>query len=318
VQVCVLAGGLGERLLSQFPMASTPSSKQAPPVASPGNVSHGQRLVLTAASAAVAECFTFPLDILKTQLQLSIGKTSTLQLVKNFVQSHGITGVYSGLTPAVLRHCVYSSIRISVYEELRNHAMKSGDAPRKNISLGEKALFGASAGAIGQFFASPTDLIKIRMQKDPKQYKNVVQAFNIILAERGVQGLWKGVLPNVQRAALVNLGELAAYDSAKQWLIGDKGLKDTLSTHVFSSIISGFVSSVVSTPADVIKSRMMSLDADHLYRGSIDCLVKTVRAEGYNALYKGFFPTWARQGPWQLVFWVSYEQFRKATGMASF
>jgi solute carrier family 25 uncoupling protein 27 len=156
------------------------------------------------------------------------------------------------------------------------------------------------------------------MQKEPQRYRNISEACRVILRERGLRGLWKGVTPNVQRAALVNLGELSAYDSAKQWLIQDCGKKDGLSTHVSASVISGFVSSVVSTPADVVKARMMSLEADTLYRGSVDCLVKTVRGEGFMALYKGFFPTWARQGPWQLVFWASYEQLRKALGMSSF
>lgn len=35
-------------------------------------------------------------------------------------------------------------------------------------------------------------------------------------SEEGLRGLWQGTLPAVQRAALVNLGELAAYDTAKQ------------------------------------------------------------------------------------------------------
>lgn len=47
---------------------------------------------------------------------------------------------------------------------------------------------------------------------------------------------------------------------------------------------------------------------DKLYRGMLDCLVKTVRSEGVLALYKGFLPAYARLGPWQLVFFVSYEQ----------
>jgi solute carrier family 25 (mitochondrial uncoupling protein), member 27 len=269
---------------------------------------HLDRLVLTALSAMAAETVTFPLDILKTHLQLAIGKSSAPQLVAEFVKSHGVKGVYSGLSPALLRHCIYSSIRISVYEELR---------AGKQISFAEKALFGAAAGAIGQLIASPTDLIKIRMQKEPMRYTGIGQACASIVRERGIQGLWKGVTPNVQRAALVNLGELSAYDSAKQWLIQDLKRPDGLQTHVAASVISGFVSSVVSTPADVIKARMMALDAEK-YRGSVDCLVKTVRGEGFMALYKGFFPTWARQGPWQLVFWASYEQLRKAKGMNSF
>ncbi len=36
----------------------------------------------------------------------------------------------------------------------------------------------------------------------------MVHAFSVVLAQDGVQGLWRGSLPAVQRAALVNLGEL--------------------------------------------------------------------------------------------------------------
>jgi hypothetical protein len=31
-----------------------------------------------------------------------------------------------------------------------------------------------------------------------------------------------------------------------------------------------------------------------LYRHSLDCLLKTVRAEGFLAIYKGFFAQWLR------------------------
>ena len=36
--------------------------------------------------------------------------------------------------------------------------------------------------------------------------KNTLHAFKKISAESGILGLWKGWLPNVQRAAIVNLG----------------------------------------------------------------------------------------------------------------
>jgi solute carrier family 25 uncoupling protein 27 len=50
----------------------------------------------------------------------------------------------------------------------------------------------------------------------------------------------------------------------------------------------------------------------------VDCLLQTSRKEGVLALYKGFLLTWSRLGPWQLTFWVSYEQMRGAFGMKSF
>jgi len=40
--------------------------------------------------------------------------------------------------------------------------------------------------------------------------------------------------------------------------------------------------------------------------------------EGPLALYKGFMPGWLRLAPWQLTFWVAYEQLRIATGIGGF
>lgn len=48
-----------------------------------------------------------------------------------------------------------------------------------------------------------------------------------------------------------------------------------------------------------------------LYRGSIDCGIQTVRNEGLLALYKGFIPTWVRMGPWNIIFFITYEQLKK-------
>ena len=47
-------------------------------------------------------------------------------------------------------------------------------------------------------------------------------------------------------------------------------------------------------------------------------LPQTLRAEGWRGLYAGFLPTWARLAPWQLTFWVTYEQLRMWSGLSSF
>ena len=38
------------------------------------------------------------------------------------------------------------------------------------------------------------------------RYRGTAHAFSSIVKQNGITGLWKGWLPNVQRAALVNLG----------------------------------------------------------------------------------------------------------------
>eukprot|EP00994_Dinema_validum_P001386 NODE_1277_length_1028_cov_74.054137_g979_i0.p2 GENE.NODE_1277_length_1028_cov_74.054137_g979_i0~~NODE_1277_length_1028_cov_74.054137_g979_i0.p2 ORF type:complete len:113 (-),score=14.19 NODE_1277_length_1028_cov_74.054137_g979_i0:105-443(-) len=112
------------------------------------------------------------------------------------------------------------------------------------------------------------------------------------------------------------MGELAAYDQVKGLILSNTSLPDSTLCHFLSSVGSGLVSSVCSTPADVVKTRLMQSGTP--YTGTIDCVTKTVRHEGLGALYKGFFPTWARLGPWQLVFWMTYEHARKTVGMSGF
>jgi len=150
-----------------------------------------------------------------------------------------------------------------------------------------------------QVVASPADLVKVRMQADGRlvsqglkpRYSGPIEAFTKILQSEGVKGLWKGVLPNIQRAFLVNMGELACYDHAKHFVIDKKIAEDNIFAHTLASIMSGLASTSLSCPADVVKTRMMNQGENAVYRNSYDCLVKTVKFEGIRALWKGFFPT---------------------------
>lgn len=178
--------------------------------------------------------------------------------------------------------------------------------------------------------ASPADLVKVRMQADSRlasigqapRYSGTFDALNKIVRSEGFTGLWKGVLPNVQRAFLVNMGELTCYDQAKRLIIRNGICDDNIYAHTLASAMSGLSATTLSCPADVVKTRMMNLSSDQgshiLYRSSYDCLMKTVKHEGLPALWKGFFPTWARLGPWQFVFWVSYEKLRCLAGIPPF
>uniref|UniRef100_A0A0C9RNB7 TSA: Wollemia nobilis Ref_Wollemi_Transcript_8978_1188 transcribed RNA sequence n=1 Tax=Wollemia nobilis TaxID=56998 RepID=A0A0C9RNB7_9CONI len=155
-----------------------------------------------------------------------------------------------------------------------------------------------------------------RMAASPR-YSGVLDALVKIGRAEGLAGLWRGVGPNVQRAFLVNMGELACYDQAKRAIVRRGLCNDDVYAHTLASVASGLSATALSCPADVVKTRMMN-QAGEEYRGSLDCVAKTVRMEGVRALWKGFFPTWARLGPWQFVFWVSYEKFRSLAGLSSF
>ncbi|XP_059655825.1 mitochondrial uncoupling protein 3 [Cornus florida] len=286
------------------------------------------KIALTSLSAMVAETTTFPIDITKTRLQLHREplSSSAFRVAAEIVRGEGLLGLYKGLSPAIVRHLFYTPIRIVGYEHLRNALAPTGTS----LSLSSKALIGGISGVIAQVVVSPADLVKVRMQADGRlvsqglqpRYSGALDALKKIIGTEGFGGLYKGVLPNVQRAFLVNMGELACYDHAKRFIIQNKISSDNIYAHTLASIMSGLSATALSCPADVVKTRMMnqmvSDEGNVKYRNSYDCLVKTVRVEGLRALWKGFFPTWARLGPWQFVFWVSYEKFRQIAGLSSF
>jgi solute carrier family 25 protein 34/35 len=47
-----------------------------------------------------------------------------------------------------------------------------------------------------------------------------------------------------------------------------------------------------------------------LYKGAVDCLVKSVQAEGIMALYKGFLPHYFRLAPHTILTLVFWEQYK--------
>jgi len=292
------------------------------------------KFCLTGSASMLAEGATFPVDITKTRLQLQGQANFTGSqlgfggMAMDIFKKEGIAGLYAGVTPAVVRHIPYTGFRAIGYEYIRGFFC--GSKPKDQAPFLAKAAAGMTAGGIGQAIAVPCDLIKVRMQSDGRlvaagelkapRYANMAEAFTKIKATEGIAGFYSGCTPAIQRAALVNLGELTTYDTAKKSIVLYTG--DNLLCHLCSAIASGFVASLCSTPADVAKSRIMSQsklpDGSFPYSGTFDCWRKVVASEGFLALYKGFMPGWLRLGPWQLVFWCSYEQLRIATGIGGF
>ena len=175
------------------------------------------------------------------------------------VNEEGFFRLWQGMTPAIYRHAIYTGVRFGAYEQMRENILKrnpdgtyslwsvtfikSFQAQIQNIVYFRKsAVGGMSAGALGQFMASPTDLIKVQLQMEgkrrlegkPPRVKNALHALQKIWNKGGIRGLWKGWIPNVQRAALVNLGDLTTYDTAKHYILRKTQLKDSYIVHIMS------------------------------------------------------------------------------------
>lgn len=64
------------------------------------------RIPLIQASALVAESVTFPVDFVKTRMQVhNTGNVRFSTVLVSTVRQHGIWEIYKGIQPAVIRHC---------------------------------------------------------------------------------------------------------------------------------------------------------------------------------------------------------------------
>lgn len=270
-----------------------------------------------------AEVITFPVDMSKTRLQIQgqvadarlstlkyRGMTDTLITV---ARQEGVSSLFRGAKFALLRQGTYGTIRLGIYYSTKEKW--EANNPGLKMPLSELVILGATAGVLASFVTTPTDVMRVRMQASHQTSSApLLRSFVHIFKSEGMKGVYRGALPNAQRAAVVNGVQIPTYDVTKRNLIA-AGFEDSKPTHFGSSLFAGFLGSCFSQPIDVAKTRMMNqkLISDpnvRIYRGVLDTMLSTVRHEGFPALWKGFVPTFCRLGPWNVLFFMTLEQLR--------
>eukprot|EP01111_Echinosteliopsis_oligospora_P004468 TRINITY_DN1724_c0_g1_i1.p1 TRINITY_DN1724_c0_g1~~TRINITY_DN1724_c0_g1_i1.p1 ORF type:complete len:310 (-),score=97.00 TRINITY_DN1724_c0_g1_i1:24-953(-) len=270
-----------------------------------------------------ATCVVQPIDLIKTRMQLSghggVKYTNSFEAFKAIARQEGITGMYRGLSAGLLRQATYSTTRLgsyNTYSELL--AGKDENGKPKPLSFVLKLVAGSAAGATGAVVGTPAEISLVRMTSDgrlpPEQrrgYKNVFDALLRISREEGVLTMWRGCSPTVIRAVVLNAAQLATYDQAKQMLISSGYFGNNFGTHFTASLISGFISTAVSIPIDMAKTRIQTMKGAE-YKNTVDCIVKVARQEGVFSLWRGFTPYFLRLGPHTIITFIVLEQMNKA------
>lgn len=166
-----------------------------------------------------------PLDLVKTRMQIS-GEgggakqyKNTFDAITKIVGKEGFTGVYQGLGAALLRQATYTTTRLGVYTQLNDaYVEKYQKSPNLLASMG----MGVVAGACGAAVGTPAEVSLIRMTADKmlpeaerRNYKGVGNALARITREEGLFALWKGCIPTIGRAMIVNMAQLASYTQVR-------------------------------------------------------------------------------------------------------
>ena len=276
-------------------------------------------------NGAIAACgavtFTNPFEVVKTRLQLQGELDSTLKYSSNplksaikVFKSDGIKGLQKGLVPAYYYQILLNGTRLGLYSPLKDSIHNNFGGP----IMFSMVTSGAISGCLGAFFASPFFLIKTQMQsysptggvgfQHPEITKGAFNALFNIYRKDGIPGLW--------RTAIGSAVQLSTYDSTK--ILLQKYIKDGILLHFSSSLVTSLFVCVAMNPMDVISTRVynqkVNSDGSAVYKNALDCLKKTVKKEGYSALFKGLYSHYFRVGPHTVLTFLFLEQMRSLTG----
>ncbi|CAH9112521.1 unnamed protein product [Cuscuta europaea] len=270
-------------------------------------------------SVAAATGVTHPLDVLKVRLQMQlVGQRGPLtgmgKLSAHVVRDEGFRSLYRGLSPALMRSVLYGGLRLGLYEPSKYVCEMAFES--NNIVM--KIASGAFSGAIATALTNPVEVLKVRLQMNMKSNRGPINELQKIASEEGITALWKGIGPAMARAAALTASQLATYDETKRVLLKCTSLEEGFYLHLISSTLAGTVSTLITAPIDMVKTRLMlqrESKSAGSYRSGLHCAYQVLLSEGPQGLYKGGLAIFARLGPQTMITFIVCEKLRGLAGL---
>jgi len=242
-------------------------------------------------------CITFPTEYVKTQLQLAEGTQKFKGIgdcVKQTVSSHGVRGLYRGLSSLLYGSIPKAAIRFGTFELLANQVREEN----KKLTVMEGLLCGLGAGVAEAVFAvCPMETIKVKFIHDqtsanPK-YRGFFHGVRCIVRDQGIRGTYQGLTATIMKQGSNQAIRFAVMTTLCNAYQGKTNKDIGLLWKGFFGAIAGAASVFGNTPLDVVKTRMQGLQADK-YKNTWDCAKQIYTNEGVKAFYKGTIPRLSR------------------------
>ncbi|XP_015781294.1 mitochondrial glycine transporter [Tetranychus urticae] len=167
--------------------------------------SASQAMLIGLSARSLSASILLPVTVIKTHYESgNFSYNSIPNAFKLIYHRHGFRGLYSGAFPTILRDAPYSGIYYMFYSQLKNITTSDHDDKRQP-SL--KTFINFTCSLISGIFASiithPADVVKTKMQLDPKGFPELSSSVAIIFKDKGSIGFFIGLTPRLMRRALM-------------------------------------------------------------------------------------------------------------------
>ncbi|KAG9247823.1 mitochondrial carrier domain-containing protein [Calycina marina] len=262
--------------------------------------------VAGATGAVIANAMVYPLDIVKTRLQVQEKRdpsyaavagtdvphyTSTWDAISRIAEEDGFFGLYAGINGALIGVASTNFAYFYWYSVVRT--LYISRVPTPPGTLAELGL-GAAAGAVAQVFTIPVAVITTRQQTQSKgERKGMVDtARDVISSEDGWTGLWRGL-----KASLVLVVNPAitygAYQRLREAIFPGKLNLKPMEAFLLGAM-SKSIATIVTQPLIVAKVGLQSKPPPSRqgkpFKSFIEVMQFIIKNEGLLGLFKGIGP----------------------------
>jgi len=260
----------------------------------------------------------YPIDLVKTRMQNQRSKVVGELLYKNSIdcakkvyKNEGFTGFYRGLPPQLVGVAPEKAIKLTMNDLVRG---KTRVPDTGKIKLYWEIAAGGIAGGSQVVFTNPLEIVKIRLQMQGEMAKSsgvAPKSALHIIKQLGLFGLYKGASACLLRDVPFSAIYFTSYAHLKKDVFreGENGKKLSFVETLTAAGIAGMPAAYLTTPADVVKTRIQSeaKKGYSTYSGIMDAFTKITTEEGARALFKGGIARVVRSSPQFGVTLVAYE-----------
>lgn len=258
-----------------------------------------------------------PLDTIAKRLMNNKTSVNTSNVKKVVLQKHykkgwfkGIPTLYPGLGFATSYKVTQRIYKYTGQNTLKNYFLNNHIQSFNNL-FGEKygkIMISAFAGTligIGEITLLPLDILKIKSQVNPEYLSNK-GFFDLVKKEKF--NLYAGWRWTVLRNAPGSFTLFGSSTFLKSSIFGlDINEKASLFQHFVTSSLASTACILVSSPMDVIKTRIQAQDFGKSYNG-FNIIKDMIKKEGFGSFFKGVVPKIGSIGP-KLTFSFTIAQY---------
>ncbi|KAL2921797.1 Protein MITOFERRINLIKE 1 chloroplastic [Bienertia sinuspersici] len=272
-----------------------------------------ERAIIGASAGATAGAFTYfclhPLDTIKTKLQTKGASQvyqNTLDAIIKTFNTRGISGFYSGISAVIVGSTFSSALMFGTCEFGKSFLSKFEKYP--------PLLIPPTASLMGNIVSSaimvPKELITQRMQASIK-CKSSWEVLLQILKKDGVLGLYTGYSATLLRNLPAGMLSYSSFEWLKSAVLR-KGNKEKMTPleSVCCGALAGAISASLTTPLDVVKTRLMTQVHGN---SGVNAIVKQIlMEEGWIGLSRGMGARVVHSACFSAIGYFAFETARLA------